>query len=619
MSRTSSRTKLWSFVAVAALAAFLLPSALTETATAESDGGIRSVLFDGFPIDEFLSDGGMAAVFGADTSSQTYAAGGRANGRYADTFVNDPCLDPAAPQRDGTVQSEPEIAVLNAPSSMAKKMVVGYNDTAGFSDRNRGLSGFAYSTDGGGTWIDGGGLPPLVQGSGTVDDNGKDAYFGDPSVVVDQATQRFFYASIYKLPDGSYTLSVNRGTFQLASAQGVESASNTRCLNDPTQTGVPDPPQQAQQRIIWEPPVVAVRPTEAVGGVIVNVSQSQDFLDKPWLSVDQATGTLYLTYTRFAFDGETPLELARCKGCALKSTFTSADWDGPYTIVPNEPNTLNQGAVATTTTRPGVAGGPPRVVVTWFARTFVLAAIGTSGLSATNRTETQQRIGYAYSDDDGMTWSGDKTIAVVNPQSEPPGYNRGRQSGIANVPSIAVDKGADDGVVTSGETSQTGFGNVYVTYFSGNYALPARAQEANIFVSRSTDNGTTFGPPVKVNDDPGTTSHVFPTVQVNKNGSVFVGWLDRRNDPTSNVLTDTWASVSKDYGQTFAPNRIQSDVSTSWWVRSDARPNFGDYISSDLLGFGTFAIVWADGRFRPPGGQAATPDTIFTIAGGLGQ
>jgi len=187
------------------------------------------------------------------------------------------------------------------------------------------------------------------------------------------------------------------------------------------------------------------------------------------------------------------------------------------------------------------------------------------------------------------------------------------------VPSIAVDKGADDGVFTSGETSRTGFGTVYVTYFSGKYALPARAQQADIFVSRSTDNGTTFGPPVKVNDDPGTTSHVFPTVQVNKNGSVFVGWLDRRNDPTYNVLTDTWASVSKDNGQTFGANRIESDVATGWSVRSDAQPNFGDYMSSDLLGFGTFVIVWADGRFRPPGGQAATPDTIFTIAGGLGQ
>ena len=601
---------------VAALAAILLPNGPTKTASAET-GDIRTVLYEGLPIDEFLSDGGMAALFGADTSSQSYVAGGRSNGRYADTFVNDPCLDPAPPGRDGTVQSEPEIAVLNTPGSMAKKMVAGYNDTRGFSDRNRGLSGFAYSMDGGGTWVDGGGLPPLVAGSGTVDDDGKDAYFGDPVVVVHHTTQRFFYASIYKRPDGAFTLSVNRGTFQVAPLQGVESASNTRCLNDLTQTGVADPPSQGQERIIWGPPVEAVRQTAEVGGVILNVAQSQDFLDKPWLYVDQTTGTLYLTYTRFALDGESTLELARCRGCALRDTFTSANWDGPYTIVPNDPNTLNQAAAAVTT-RPGLPGSPPRVVVTWFARTFVLAAASATG-QAGNRTETQQRIGYVYSDDDGRTWSPPKTIAVVNPQLEPPGYNRGRTSGIADVPSIAVDKGADDGVFTSGEQSQPGFGNVYVAYFSGNYALPARAQEANIFVSRSTDNGATFASPVKVNDDPGTTSHVFPTVQVNKNGSVFVGWLDRRNDPTSNVLTDAWASVSKDNGQSFQTNRVESDVATSWSVRSDARPNFGDYISSDLLGFGTFVMVWADGRFRPPGGQAATPDTIFTIAGGLGQ
>jgi hypothetical protein len=503
---------------------------------------------------------------------------------------------------------------------MGKLMVAGYNDTAGFSDRNLGVSGFAYSTDGGLTWVDGGGLPPAVPGPGSVDDDGNDAYFGDPSLVAHQATKRFFYASIYKLPDGSYSLSVNRGTFQAAPPQTSESVSNDRCLSDSSQIGVPDPPEQAQQRIVWGPPVVAVRPTAVVGGVMANVDKSPDFLDKPWLSIDQTTGTLYLTYTRFAADGETPVELAVCVGCARKSTFTSGDWGGPYTIVPNEPDTVNQGATALTTPRPGRSGGPSRLITTWFARTFVLSSgARTTGLPGANSTETRQRIGYAYSDDDGRTWSGDKTIAVVNPQAEPPGYNRGRTAGIANVPAIATDKGADDGVLTPTESSRSGFGNVYVTYFSGKDALPARHEASDVFVSRSTDNGASFGAPVKVNDDPGTTSHVFPTAQVNKSGSVLVGWLDRRNDPTNDVLTDTWASVSKDNGQTFSPNKIQSDTSTSWFVRSDARPNFGDYMSSDLLGFGTFAIVWPDGRFPPPGGASATPDTMFTITSGLGQ
>lgn len=89
------------------------------------------------------------------------------------------------------------------------------------------------------------------------------------------------------------------------------------------------------------------------------------------------------------------------------------------------------------------------------------------------------------------------------------------------MPAIAVDKGADDGVFTSSETSRPGFGNVYVAYFGGTNHLPARRQAADIFVSRSTDNGATFG-----------------------------------------------------------PNRIQADVATGRAVRPDARPNSGDYISA---------------------------------------
>jgi hypothetical protein len=55
-------------------------------------------------------------------------------------------------------------------------------------------------------------------------------------------------------------------------------------------------------------------------------------------------------------------------------------------------------------------------------------------------------------------------------------------------------------------------------------------------------------------------------------------------------------------------------------VRTDARPSLRDYNSSDLVSFNDFMIIYADGRFPPPAPapQAATPDTIFTIANGLG-
>jgi hypothetical protein len=122
---------------------------------------------------------------------------------------------------------------------------------------------------------------------------------------------------------------------------------------------------------------------------------------------------------------------------------------------------------------------------------------------------------------------------------------------------------------------------------------------------------------VKVNDDAGDTIHVFPSVQVDKHRYVYAGWLDRRND-WANELTEAWANVSRDGGLSFGHDVLQADVAQNWRVRADARPNFGDYNSSELLGFNQFVMVWADGRFRPPGGQTATPDMVFTIANGLG-
>jgi hypothetical protein len=253
------------------------------------------------------------------------------------------------------------------------------------------------------------------------------------------------------------------------------------------------------------------------------------------------------------------------------------------------------------------------VVVTWFARKFDVFGAG---------DESDQRIEYAYSDADGMTWSSEITVAVVNPQGEPPGYNRARTS-ILNAPYINVDKGSDDGTFTANETGRMGFNNVYITYFRGKTpvtAAPPFLSQADIFISRSTNNGLTFDPQVKMNDDLADTSHVFPSVQVNKNGYVFGTWLDRRRDVAANTLTDAWANVSQNNGATYGSDRLQTDFATSWFARADARPNFGDYNSSDLLGFNDFVIIWADGRFPPPAppAWAATPDTIFNIANGLG-
>jgi hypothetical protein len=612
----------------AIVVSFILgPGWIAKTAFGQSpkdEGGCEDgLVVKGQCEGDLLSAGGYAAMFGPKDGPDDVGPGNNNgqpgqhdNGRGGNTFVNDPCLDPppdlGPPSNARTVQSETEVAVLNGKSSSGKKIVVGYNDSYGFYNRKEGLSGYSYSTDGGNTWVDGGGLPPAVPGT---DPSSGDRYFGDPVVVVDNSPRTFtvgnqqvsqpegvfYYASIYQPSPGLFSLSVNRGRFQVAPPQGIESVANTRCLNHPDQYLVPDPPSNQKERIIWEPPVVAVAP--------INVSSNPGgLLDKEWLYVDQNTGTLYLTYTRFAGSPtfETPIEMVR-------SFDGGRTWSAPSVIVANEDFDFNQ-ATQPYTTPTG------RVIVTWHRQRFA---------TTPPFPTTETAIEYAYSDDNGNTFTTEQLVTVVNPQAEPPGYNRGRTS-ILNAPYIVVDRGSDDGVFTSKERSQPGFGNVYITYFSGKTPAnqgPPFASAGDIFVSRSTTNGTTFGAPVKVNEDSGFTSHVFPSVQVDKLGSVYVAWLDRRDDPFNNLLTNTWANVSQNNGVSYGHDKVQSDVATSWFARRDAAPNFGDYNSSELLNFNQFVTTWADARFPAQLAvdptlisfqRRATPDTIFTITNGLG-
>jgi hypothetical protein len=493
-------------------------------------------------------------------------------------------------------------------------MVAGYNDSYGFYNNTQGLSGFSYSTDGGKLWIDASGLPPKFPTGAPAGTLGSDAYFGDPVVVVHHRTKLFYYASIYQNAAGGFTLSVNRGRFERAPQQvPVESKANTRCQGNPGAFGIPDPPAFTRERIIWDPPVETVAPV--VGGDGIPGTDDDDFLDKEWLYVDQNTGFLYLTYTRFTFLGETPIELVR-------SFDQGQTWTAPSVIVPNLLDTFNQATQAVVTPS-------GRVIVSWHARTF----------PAPTFVEREQRIEVGFSDNCNTpaglcTFGAPVIVARVNPQGEPPGYNRGRTQ-ILNAPFITVDKGRDDGKTQKSEEKRAGYGIVYLTYFDGFTPFaapgtpnPAFSRAAEIHLSRSTTNGSTWGPEAKVNDDNTQTAHVFPSVQVNKKGLVFVSWIDRRVDPR-NLLSDTYGDISSNRGQSFDGDVRLTDVSTDWIVRADARPNFGDYNSTEVSKFTDFVSIWSDGRFPPPGpltqtpaggftrpaDQAATPDALFEIFG----
>jgi hypothetical protein len=601
-------------LALVVLAAALLSGVVVSSATAWTFVGGNTDADDPTdPSSLIAPTEGTSTPPGQQPSNPT--PGVHDNGRGGNTYVNDPCLDPpASPDattnpRMGVVQSETELAVYG------KYIVAGYNDSIGFypGHDNHGLSGVSYSVDGGNTWIDASGLPARTS-------PGPPEHFGDPVLDVDKSPRtfivngqpvsqpagQFYYSDIYFNEAGFQTQAVTRGRFAIAppDPRRPESRADTRCAGKPAEQTVPNTKNLPDERIVWEAPIEAVPTTFLPCGT---PDEGCDALDKEWMVVNQQNGHVYMTYTRFGFDGSTPIEF-------VKSVDGARTWSAPSVIVPNLADTFNQATFP-------VVLPSGRIVVFWISRTFSLV----SGFEESNRIEA------AYSDDEGTTWSSVRTVATVNPQGEPLGYNRARRS-ILNAPYAHVDAAT---------------GAVYVTYFNGTTPLPALtgtppqpgplARSGNILVSKSTDGGNTFGPPIKVNDDPGTTSHVFPVLQVNKNSQVYVGWLDRRRDP-ANVFTELWANVSKDGGATYGHDVVQTDIATTWFVRTDAAPNFGDYNSADLLGDNQFVMTWADGRFQPPyctgteafcftlpggtGGvtrnRPATPDTIFTIANGLG-
>lgn len=135
-------------------------------------------------------------------------------------------------------------------SKNGQYVVAGFNDVRGFSLPNVSVSGYAYSSDGGATWTDGGQLPTA---------GGSSAVYGDPDVKTwtDPGTQQdyFFYSSLYTTPGGSSSL----------------------CVHVSTDGGV-----------TWSAPREVTTATSAT-----------DFCDKEFMGVDPETGRIFISWTNF--------------------------------------------------------------------------------------------------------------------------------------------------------------------------------------------------------------------------------------------------------------------------------------------------------------------------------
>lgn len=128
------------------------------------------------------------------------------------------------------------------------------------------------------------------------------------------------------------------------------------------------------------------------------------------------------------------------------------------------------------------------------------------------------------------------------------------------------------------------------------YTRGDAGDQGNIYFVRSTDNGATWGAPVKLNTDAGTRAQWMPALAATPGGQMVASWYDRRNTATNDY--QRFAAVSNDGGVTWGPNQPVSDVIIPQPLQPDpsVQPCYaGDY-NLDFARGNTILDAWTDGR-----------------------
>jgi len=470
-------------------------------------------------------------------------------------------------------------------------LLAGFNDAQGFCgppfrahckpEHPPGLSGFAFSLDGGLTWTDGGAPNPnlfdrvFTRGDPWMDRGGSDdATFYYANIAVDDVT------------GASRGVSIHRGHF----------SSGGFAFEDVH---------------------------------TVNSSNPNDFYDKDaFAAAHDKSGAAYVTVTNFievcgipAF-GFGQIEVWRTRD-------GGNSWQGPSIASPDitfitDPSNPDCGLTGTLQQGSAPAIGPNgEVYVTWLQGPTFTGPMGSV-------ESTDANIEVATSLDGGMTFGAPVTVAATNVsflRTSPAGYNRFSR---LDSPRIAVATAGSKG------------GRVYVTFTSETSpapipgavpcpsGLPAGSKcvgqdplSEEGFISFSDDKGATwstpthFAPAVPANG----VKRMWPVPTVEPNGDVDVIYYESQEAATSecvvdveftnifrvgpaNSLVNTFSVQSTDGGSTFAGPVLVSNATSNWCTTAtDFFPNFGDYISSFATGNQVFP-VWADGR-------NGIPDTFF--------
>ncbi len=491
-----------------------------------------------------------------------------------------------------------------------KLLAAGWNDARGFLHApfnifpgTPGLSGSAFSTNGGNTWTEAG--PPFI--TGAPDPNnptcGDIVTRGDPWIDTNsfgssQAT--IFYANLAVhqsaacatafngIPAG---VSVHRGSFFTTSGGTLSFGWND------------------------------VRLLQAVPGVGLSAGFPLDFYDKESLAADKLRPNVFMAVTNFV--GLAP----STQGCGFGQIELWHSFDGGNTWA-SPPTLVQIDQVQTTPAVDCSSGrlnqGPSEAVapngdvyVAWqngpdFSGGFLVFPLDVS-------IRVARCINFG---------AGPCTTILNEPinslrRSTPQGYNRNRQN---DFPRIAV-----------ADQNSNNPGRVLVTYHTGTGTPLATSvfPESNILVKFTDNAGATWNGPFNVNPPSDGRKNFWPVVNTGDGGVVSVVWYSSAEtnitpDPNDiecipggkqagggisqngklSSLVDVFIAQSLDGGKTWETPVKVTSVTSNWCkARTNIRPTFGDYI--DAKGFGnTIFVVWADARIAAP-----LPDSLAPPAG----
>jgi hypothetical protein len=120
-------------------------------------------------------------------------------------------------------------------------------------------------------------------------------------------------------------------------------------------------------------------------------------------------------------------------------------------------------------------------------------------------------------------------------------------------------------------------GNVYIVWEDW-YVDSASVSDRGILCSRSSDGGTTWTAPARVDDRPDRTRSIgTPRIAADSAGNLICAWYDRRAGDEGHI----WSSVSTDQGATWRQNvQVDDDTTGEGVCRADVivQPGTNDYL-----------------------------------------